>query len=670
MIQFNQRNTLILYYMTLGLFVVGSFAASWRLWGFNYGAFLPEGISVILLLIVLVAPGLLDRLQSKESDFERRLKTFWLSSFSVTFLLTLLFALMRTRTHFLGDGYTALSLLEVDDPLLKMREMGESYAHLWIKDLFGSGKDAALASFRLISIGSGVISVLLFLWAGSRLYGRSAKALFFGLLMLSGGYALLFFGYVENYSLFMLTVIAVVLSGILATRNRTPKWLPLVLALVATLMHTIGVVLIPAALFVALRDTPPGQFFARSKARLIVLLLALATVITAVAVWFYQSNQFARFSLLTLSANQFTLDGYTLFSFAHVADILNLLFLLSPSLLIGIWLIFSARAILKSSFTYQFLGLAFVSALIAVFVFDPKLGMPRDWDLFSFVGVPLVATVALLILESGGTRKKQIATLILLLNFSVLVGRLTIINMEEPAIAQFSSYLDLDSGKSRPGSYVLYRYYQENGRRVSADSVQQLWKDRYPEIYMMDTVTVEMRRGDFASAAEKLERILKLTPTNHDALSNLGTCYTYLRKYDTALILLNQAIGHNPYNLGAWTNLGTIYFQQKDYAKAERNWLKVYQMDSLSFTAPGNLAMLYRKTGQREKCLKFFRKAAAAKDAPPNIYAKMAEFFLDEQDFERAAGLYRFGLQRGLDSSVVKEARTKYHAIDSIMSES
>ena len=36
------------------------------------------------------------------------------------------------------------------------------------------------------------------------------------------------------------------------------------------------------------------------------------------------------------------------------------------------------------------MAIMLVCCLGAVFVLDPKLGMPRDWDLFSFAGVPFV----------------------------------------------------------------------------------------------------------------------------------------------------------------------------------------------------------------------------------------------------------------------------------------
>jgi len=664
----NYRTALTLYYATLVLFVIGSFATGWRVWGFNFGAFLPEGIGIILMIVVALAPWSIDRFISSGSISGRRMNAYLFSAFSLTFIFSVLFVLLRTRTHFLGDGYTAISLLEVDKPLLKMREMGESYAHLWVRDLIGSGKSAAISSFRVISIGSGIVATIISLWTGSKLHGRSIKALLFTLMILSGGYAMLFFGYVENYSLFMASVIAVVLSGVLATRDYAPKWLPLLLALIAASMHTLGVIFIPAALFVALKKTPPGRFFAQSRIRLITLVAVLIAVTVAAAIWFYQSNQFVRFSFLTLTANAYTVGGYTLFAWDHLADTINLLFLLVPSLLLGLWLLAVNWTDIRRSFTYQFLGLAFISALVALFLIDPKLGMPRDWDLLAFVGVPLTAIVALLILEIKTSRQKQIVTLLLVLNFSVLAARLIIIDSERPAVAQFSSYLDLDIGKSRPGSFVLFKYYQERGRKHSADSLQLLWKDRYPEMYIMDTVNIDMRRRDFVAAAEKLERILKLTPTNHDALSNLGTCYTYLGKYDSALVLLNLAVGFNPYNVAAWTNLGTIAFKQDDFEQAEKDWLKAYEMDSLSFTAPGNLARLYKKTGDKTKWLSFLRKAAVTRDAPPKIYADLAEYYIDERNYIQAAGLYRFGLQRGLDSSVVKEARAKYHPLDSIMS--
>ncbi|MCK4461803.1 MAG: hypothetical protein KAW46_08350, partial [candidate division Zixibacteria bacterium] len=120
-----------------------------------------------------------------------------------------LFYFLRARTHFLGDGYTLLSSLATDQATaMKIREYGESLLHIWLENLIGGdGQAAALLSYQIISIAAGLLFVIVTALFASKLFERTADRVLFLLGVCTGGYMLLFFGYVENYSLFVLSVL-------------------------------------------------------------------------------------------------------------------------------------------------------------------------------------------------------------------------------------------------------------------------------------------------------------------------------------------------------------------------------------------------------------------------------------------------------------------------------
>ncbi|RKX25477.1 MAG: hypothetical protein DRP47_09750, partial [Candidatus Zixiibacteriota bacterium] len=88
------------------------------------------GLGVLAgILICIWKPS--DNNQTVEALKPNAERKFLLVSLSLVVLSGLLFYFFRARTHFLGDGYTILSLLAADNPLVKGRELGAAYAHIW-----------------------------------------------------------------------------------------------------------------------------------------------------------------------------------------------------------------------------------------------------------------------------------------------------------------------------------------------------------------------------------------------------------------------------------------------------------------------------------------------------------------------------------------------------------
>ncbi len=337
----------ILYFITLSAFFISSFFPNTRLWGINHWSFLPDYWRYFILVIGITIPSLM-LIQFKKNEHYESLnqdcfskKQFYIFATLSIIAFGCIFYLLRVQTYFLGDGYTVLSLLSSDTPLIKNREIGEALAHLWVKDLFGTGETAALISFQVISITSGVFFLIISFFIAREFTERRDHQIFLYLGIATGGFMLLFFGYVENYSIFVTSVILFILIGRFILAGRLSRWFIVPFFMLALFFHIMGITLLPGMIYILFSKSKISDLFLKLKPYWQYLLCSLVFIIPAIIFsYYYTSNNFFKFSILPVTEAIFTVENYTLFSFNHILDILNLIFILTPASLLFFGLIF------------------------------------------------------------------------------------------------------------------------------------------------------------------------------------------------------------------------------------------------------------------------------------------------------------------------------------------
>ncbi|RKX24273.1 MAG: hypothetical protein DRP47_11635, partial [Candidatus Zixiibacteriota bacterium] len=521
------------------------------------------------------------------------------------------------------------------------------------------------------SIASGLMFVSVTAFVSRRLFSENTKRILFLLGLTTSGYMLLFFGYVENYSLFVLSAAIYGLIGISVASGQIRKWAiipPLVLTI---LFHVMGVTLIPSAVYLIVRRTGVGQRFARSQAKTKALLALLTFVAAAwVFIYFYQDNLFFRFACVPLIGDRFTVGGYTLFSLDHLVDFLNLLILLVPG--VPILVLAAYRRKWYRQFRkppYLFLGIFLLSTLGAVFIFDPKLGMARDWDLFAVSGIPLTILLYFWLLDGTRYGKHQIITILLAVFLGIvsLSGRIASVNTDDVAVTRFKDYLYLDKARGRNAWRLLYNYYMERGDSAQVELITEKWNTAHPERWYFSQAYGRKNNGQIKAASKMFEKIVRSTPTYSDAWSNLGECLISERRFDSAIVCLRIALGLNPYEMSAYNNLGTCYNElgrPNDALKPLKIALSI--TDSVS-QVNYNLAVTYGILGKREKSLYHLAQAVANPDAPLEAIKLTADQYVKLRKYQRAAELYQRAMQLGLDSSYVSAVARKYPALKSYL---
>jgi len=644
--------------------MVGAFFPEHRVWGVNWWAYYPSWVPFVLFALGAVTPLVLRFMPESKASDEKGGRHFIFAAIIIV-LFSLAFYFLRAQTHFLGDGYTVLSLLAGDNPLVKPRELGEALVHIWVKSLIGGESErAALLSFQIISIAAGVLFLTIVAVFARFLFERTRDRILFLLGLASSGYMLLYFGYVENYSLFVLSVAMYSLLGLLVVKGKLNRWLILPVVAPAIFFHVLGVALIPSALYLLLANSKLGDSLARLSRQLKLLMaLVIAVVLLSVFYYFYTTDYFFRFAIVPLFENRFTVEGYTLFSLKHIVDYLNLLILLLPALpVVVVTLIFlPLRKILKQR-EYRYLLVLTASTLGAVFVLDPKLGMPRDWDLFSFCGVPL--SIFAYYLYLNGRQHYQylvtISTLSFMLGFLTLLPRAVAQVLPEVSVAHFKNYSKLDRAKNRTGRAILIDYYKKAGDEEAVRlEIQRAYLD-FPEKRLADSAYQLVTAGKPLEAEPLLRKVLEVNTLYADAWANLGKCQVYMHRYEDAIESLELANGLNPYHPIILNDLGVAYLSVGNYNRAEEMLQKSHSRSPSQREPLVNLVRLYTLWGCSAQYNEYFIKLSLRSDAPSQFLKGLGDWYLGKKDFTKSAEAYRVALQKGLDSVYVKQLIAKY----------
>lgn len=655
----------VLFLVTIFLFACGYFWIEHRLWGVGAWAYLPPWFA--LAVAVTAVGGLICVYGAARSRHfviasgDTSVRTPMLLFGTLVALLFVTFILLRQTVHFLGDGYQQLSRIASEQVPMVQRSLGENLIHWQLRAwIGGEGKRAALLSYQILSIGSGVIFLSLSALFAASTWPDIRRRLIFTLGMASGGYALLFFGYVENYTLLCLAIGIFTFTGIRVARGEWSCWWILLPLAFAVCLHVLGVTLLPAAVYVCISGTKMAaglRRMSRITRSILIVLLLLALGVTYA--WLARDNYYVRFAIVPLVENRFTVAHYTMFSWDHLLDFVNLIFLLVPGILVvmaaanrGPW-----RKVFRKR-EYIFLLVLVTSTLGAAFLLEAKLGMPRDWDLFSFPGISLTVLIMYTLLSTAQTRAHLATPLLcIMIGFVALLPRSLRQHVPEYGIAQFAGYHRLDRLKNRSGMSVLSSYYLERGDTSLCEATEAARKQDHPEEVLSaraDTLFQSRLLSEYKATADS---IIRLNPGFFAGWVHLGRYYTVQKQLDSAVEALLVAEGLNPHTPRVLNELGLAYALQGRIQKAEDVWKESLVLKLDQYYPYEGLARIYRRKGDMTRFGEFAVKAAHASDAEGSTFKLLGDYYRTQGQVERALAAYAEALRRGVDSATAGQIR-------------
>ena len=663
------RLLLMGYFLVLALYYAGAMWPHLRVWGFNWWAYFNDICQYGLLAVGVILGGVIfvfaRQLSPDDRIREQSTRYTVLFALSVVGLLTA-FVVFRSTTHFLGDGYQLLSRLANQEHAVKSWDRGASLIQSAIYSLCsGTPRVRALMTFQIWSIvsGAGFLASAILLSRSLFENNRDRFLLFLGLAL--GGYSLMFFGYVENYATLIMAILIYTLLGLKVAQGKSSiLWLipPLLLAV---FVHLFGLLLVPSFVYLALRRTTFGRRLARLSTKS-KLLIAFIILLVAAIVYYqlYSRSYFFKFMLLPPVRDRFTVEDDMLFSLKHVIDVGNLLLLMLPGVVIYLlMLVFtpSLRVILREP-PYRFIMISLVCSFLAVYVINPGIGMPRNWDLFSVIGVPLVALCyySAIKLASKGSTSYMAIWLMIVLSFLSLAPRAAINASDDLAIAHFKCYLELDRVRNRNARNLLIDYYEARGDKILADQESARMSAILPEVAFCWQAKAYIDSGQFARAMKPASQAVALNPLYWDAYANLGVCCRRLGMLDSALTVLEIADGLNPYNARITYELGAVAMLRHKNDKAEKLFLQSLELDSTLSDPMFGLASIYIRTNRVPESFEYLSMQYRHGFQDSTYFRRAGDTYVHRGFFNFASTAYSFALDRGLDSAYVTAIKQRF----------
>ena len=209
------------------------------MWGVDFLYYMPAPVQgiFILLSILLFIPGFRRHFRSLVGAVPLTLwnggRRVWVSRSVVLLFALVAFVAFSSARHFLGDGYFLLN--ELDAGTWK-KPLRAPFTFTLIRALHYASQTVwgtAENTYRAYSFASGVLYILVTFPVAAALGKNALQRSIVLAFLLTTGTMQLFFGYAENYALYMPGFLLYILLGLRALEQRTPLYGPALLSRIA-----------------------------------------------------------------------------------------------------------------------------------------------------------------------------------------------------------------------------------------------------------------------------------------------------------------------------------------------------------------------------------------------------------------------------------------------------
>jgi Flp pilus assembly protein TadD len=598
---------------------VASFFPKERLWGLNLLYYVPSFMRWFLIalgFVVLIPPAnrfISDSLAKLLALPENGLKK--INKYYIYALISLAsffpFWIFKIKTYLLGDGN--LRACEISAGWkFSATEPLDFYLHAQLLRFL---KIDPFTTYAILSCLAGVLFVFLILLL-SDLLGKNgqSKLLVFSVLATMGANQL-FFGYVESYTLMYVALVGFLLFSLYYLKGKCGLFWPGLIFLFSLSLHLSAILLLPSVLYLCMAKKPPEAkaknkiFSLASLTQMALLLLIVGVGLLILRNYNPQKSDFSSFFIFPLGSNK---DYYSLFSSSHLLDFLNHQLLVSPlGIPIGIILgLFFLKKINFKESGVVFLSMISVCALIFGLVVNPKLGYPRDWDLFAFTGLGYTILGIYLwlgVLKESESKRLRYTTLALVSTALISTIPWIYVNAtEQKAVERLTHLLDLDGKRSALGHEELAYYYRNHGKK---DKEIEEWKKTIALFekprYIKNLGVTYFEVGKYQEAAWVFEELLSKDPEDHQAHSELGKVYVAQGRYEEAKRQFQKAIELKPDNPLYYENLGFLFSNLKSYKEAKEVFQKGLQIYPGYPSNYRNLGFAYFDSGENKEAIKY-----------------------------------------------------------------
>jgi tetratricopeptide (TPR) repeat protein len=162
-------------------------------------------------------------------------------------------------------------------------------------------------------------------------------------------------------------------------------------------------------------------------------------------------------------------------------------------------------------------------------------------------------------------------------------------------------------------------------------------------------------RKGLVQAGEQLLKIRDLAPTAIEGIVLACEIALAQRNLDGALAILRDAIAGSPNNIAFHMNIGAVQIAKGDYSAAEASYTKARQLEPKSLVARTALATIFLNQGNRDKAEKELLDAIKLDPDNDELLQVLGNFYSRTQQFDHLEKLYRGLLAKWPDSMMAKK---------------
>ncbi len=389
--------------------------------GFNQLSSIGARYVVIILCVIILSFLLFRKFDHQVGVLVGRVQKAFFSKtiYIIVFGLLCVTVFLLLRNNFIN--YDGLAFTEkfhrdvaVNGAHVTHDEMWELYVHsrfwYYTNRFFGW---SVTFSYQVLSSIAGGVFIFFLLRFCRRLLPLNPLGLF--LIIVSGGYMQIFFGDVENYTLTAVFILLYFCFSLACIRGKRHIALPSSILAVAMTFHLLAGFLLPSLIFLYWLELKKRRY------REMWSGIASFVLIVGLTLLFFHFNHLPIRDLFWQS-HAFGHGGHIFRMFArpsvyYYLKIINLLFLLVPALILIVPLLLFG--LIKWDNFNIYLAIACVFMMGYIFVWEARLGVYNDWNMFANVSIPFSIFTGYNVLKSERMKGKTKILVSLVLLFII-----------------------------------------------------------------------------------------------------------------------------------------------------------------------------------------------------------------------------------------------------------
>lgn len=650
----------VIVYLILHLVAV--FANTQYLWGVDSWSFLPTAWTFAFLALGFfsVIPQTRNASAKVFSSIGSALGKIPLWVWGLP--LAGLFYLFAQEGFFLGDGRLRLTNLE-KGLVFSPAEPLDTMLHAWVFKAFGGelpARDVFLHIGAIFGLGAFVGAATYFEKSFEK---KSAAFLLFSIF--TSGAVLLFFGYVESYSILAAFVILFLASSVFALHKERYRIEPAIFGAAACASHFAGWLLLPAGIYLYVilikntseNDKPILKIFAP----IAVFIVLVGAVGSAFAFGDFDLNRF----MSLVSGERFTLPvagQYGMLSPAHLADIANEYLLVVPAI-VAVPILLAQRKRIAFDSTGVFLSIGSVAAFLFAFVVNPVLGYSRDWDLFAFAAFPTTALICYLIVKNKRANLSAFALPIVLVSI-IHTAPWAYIN-SKTNLAEKRAERIASTPRRSPRSKAALRdvlshyYYDEAEYAKAAESIEIALENQDNDRYVMMAAASYHAAGNIDKAIIYYEEMINRDFRKADALTTLGQIRYDRGEIARAIKSYEEVLQSRPKDPTALVNLAIINKELQNWRAAEKYFRLYAESNPQNTGAKSSLGEVLYNLGEYDQAIEIYENLIESDPGNPNTYFNLALCLFGAGDYDKALENVERAREMGFDPNILNQLQAE-----------